>query len=326
MNIALIRLSALGDIVHNMVVLELIKKHYPNAHITWIVDKKFEAIVQHSPFIDAIVPIHMSAIKKFDTKVLRQEIAKLNALNFDVVIDTQGLLKSAIIARILSKKAYGLDKNSARESLASRFYDKKFFISCKENVIDRFATLIANSLDFSYTKSDIENRAIYLGYESQEYAHLRAFEEAVLFAIGSSAPNKNYPIEGYIEVINALDAKAVILWGSQEEYDKACQIAQQTSAKVAPKLSLNELKYLISKARMLIGSDSGPSHIAWAFRRPSIILFGYTPKTLMFETAINRAIEAKEGLDLCRFDKRDDCIKTIEPKRIIEKARRLFER
>ena len=117
----------------------------------------------------------------------------------------------------------------------------------------------------------------------------------------------------------------LISWGNEKEKEIAHQIAQESGATVLPKLSLDELIYLISKTDLLIGGDTGPSHLAWALNRPSLILFGYTTPNLMVQTPINKAIAAKE-VDPCRWDKRDECIKEILPDDIIAQAKKLLER
>ena len=89
-------------------------------------------------------------------------------------------------------------------------------------------------------------------------------------------------------------------------------------------MDLNSLKYTVSRCDLLIGGDTGPSHMAWAMNRPSILLFGSTPKTMMMETPVNVALTSGAKVHPCRFDKTDRSIATIPPKDVVETAQRLL--
>ncbi|WP_187647947.1 lipopolysaccharide heptosyltransferase I [Nitrosophilus labii] len=331
MNIAIIRLSALGDIVHSMVVLQFIKKHFPDANITWVTQKNFEDVLNFNPGIKQVVGID---IKKLKTKKSLKEFKKtakfLKSLDsFDYVLDIQGLIKSATISFFLGKKRYGLEVGCIRESLASLFYTDRVIIPCENNVIYRNLDFVSKIFGFEYNDEEILKKEAYLFYDtSKDYSVINNFleDKNILFIPGSSKENKNYPSEGFIEVAKSLKKNILLLWGNEEERKKAEYISQKSGAKVLPKLSLNDLKYLISKMDLIIGGDTGPVHMAWAMNRASIVLFGYTPVTLMYQTPKNIAIKSPSSAGACRFDKSDDSIKLIEPKKIIEKAKELLER
>ena len=121
MKIAIVRLSALGDIFQSMIVLQFIKKKFPKAQIDWMVDESFQDALKDNHHINKIIPIPIKTIKK--TKSLRelfQVIRKLRQLaSYDYVFDLQGLIKSSLVARLIpSKKRIGFDKNSIREKSA----------------------------------------------------------------------------------------------------------------------------------------------------------------------------------------------------------------
>lgn len=121
MKIAIVKLSALGDIVHAMVALQFIKAHSPAMQIDWIVEEGFAGILKNNPDIDNILTVNLKSLKINKTGIFQQikKILKFAGNNYDLVIDAQGLIKSAITARLLGKRIAGFDADSAREKAAA---------------------------------------------------------------------------------------------------------------------------------------------------------------------------------------------------------------
>ena len=131
MRIAIVKLSALGDIVHAMVVLQFIKKFNKEISIDWIVEESYKELLELHPDINKVHLINLKTAKKRKSlPILLKEFKKVSKFSsYDIVIDMQGLLKSALISRIIpSKVTIGFDKNSIRESIASIFYNKNLSI------------------------------------------------------------------------------------------------------------------------------------------------------------------------------------------------------
>jgi apolipoprotein N-acyltransferase len=169
MKICIIKLSAMGDIIHSMIALQFIKQIYPSCTIDWIVEDGFKGILQNNNDINNILSINLKSIKKkkltiFDQIKILKQYAKNN---YDIVIDAQGLLKSAIVSKIVGKKIenskiIGFDKNSTRERVASLFYSKKITIPYEKNVILRNIELLCKSLNIDVTKDMIQNKKVFL--------------------------------------------------------------------------------------------------------------------------------------------------------------------
>ena len=124
MKIAIVKLSALGDIVHSMIVLQFIKKQYPKSEIDWFVEKRFKGILENNPHIDQVQQINLKSAKESNSfSLFWKELRKIRKLGkYDLVIDMQGLIKSALVARMIpSETTLGFDKFSLRESLAAIF-------------------------------------------------------------------------------------------------------------------------------------------------------------------------------------------------------------
>ena len=316
MKIAIVKLSALGDIVHAMVVLQYIKKNFPTATIHWFVEGRFAGVLENNPDIDALHKVKL----KNNTLNFLKEYKKLKKLApYDLVIDLQGLIKSSIISRILSKNIVGFDKNSLREPLASLFYSEKHSIPYEENVILRNMQLVSKALNFICP--DLQLKEPFLYYKSTIDIH-----PTLLIVAGSSWKSKIYSKEKFLDIINALQIKTFIAWGDDEEKVTAQFICNHTKATMLPKLSLDELKKVIANSALVIGGDSGPTHMAWALNIPSITIFGPTPSQRnTLKTDINLTVDCDKIINAKELDKKDFCIQQIEPEKIIKKAKELLK-
>ncbi len=326
MKIAIIRLSALGDIVHSMIVLQFLKQHYPNATVDWIVEERFCELLEHNHDINAILPINLKGIKSKKSSLL-QEIQKILAYkknSYDIIIDAQGLLKSAIVAKLLKNgsQVIGFDAKSTRESLAAFFYDTKVASKYEKNVILRNLDLL-KPLNITVSHEEILNKKPFWDIRCiPSPIHER---EYLLVVVGASKENKIYPKEHFVEVIKALAMPTYLLWGDEKERQTCEFIASQTDAKLTPKLSLNELKKVIANAALIIGGDTGPTHMAWGLNTPSITIYGNTPYWRnSFETPKNITIASSSKVNALKLDHSDFSIKNITPKEIITSIQKNF--
>ncbi|CAG1022356.1 heptosyltransferase I [Patescibacteria group bacterium] len=330
MKIAIIRLSALGDIIHSMIALQFIKKKYPECQIDWVVEQGFFEILNHNPDINNLLTVHLKSLKHNKT-ALFGEINKVRHYakqNYDLVIDAQGLIKSAMTARLLGKKTAGFDKDSVREKAAAWFYDIKLNCAYDKNTIDRNAFILSEPLGFNISSNDILNKQAFLFYKNEDtviYDYLRKDQKNIIFVIGSTWESRNYPIEKFINIANALKQNCLIIWGNESEKQKAEFMAGQSHyIQVMPKLDLNSLKALIAHADLLIGNDTGPTHIAWGLNRPSITLFGCTPISRVYQTDINKVLKSASIVNPFKLNKQDFSIQEIDEHEVIQLAELLL--
>ncbi len=323
MKIVIIKLSAMGDIVHSMVALEFIKKRVPNITIDWVVEDNFKTILENNSNIANILPLNLKSIKK-DKKKIFSEIKKLKRYSknqYDIVIDAQGLIKSAISARLIANKnstIIGFSQNSIREKIASKFYHKHISIDYSANTIDRNIKVICGALDIEVTPQEIIDKSRFLFFK-KEFTKIDFKSRYNIFVIGSTWESRNYPKEKFVEIANRLKITTYISWGSQEEHKKALWMQQQsTYIKALPKINLNELKEIIYHSNLLIGNDTGPTHIAWGLNRASITIFGPTPINRIYITPINRAIKSKSKINHYKLDKNDYSIRDISVDEVIK--------
>ena len=320
-NIAVIKLSALGDIVHAVVILQFIEKHLPKAKITWFADAKFSDILFLCPKISRVVSL---PLKNGEYKKSLELIASTKQEGkFDYVIDLQGLIKSAAVAKLLGKNSYGFDKFSVKEPLAALFYRHKFNCDYGENIILRNLKLTAFALGFSFSEDEIlAKQPCFSASQSKS----QSLKKKILIAPFASEPSKIYDKFG--DVIALLDDpknEIFVCFNGEKEEKEALNLIKNSNAKTL-NLSLKELASFISSCDLVIGNDSGVTHIAWAQNRPSITLFGNRPaERNAFASPVNLTLDAGKKIDAKKIDKSDFCVRDITPQAIANAAKRLLD-
>jgi len=318
MKIAIVKLTAMGDIIHAAVVVQFIKARFPESRIEWICEEIFAPILAYSPQIDAVHTVNLKAFKKHRSpsmfKALYRHLKTLGP--YDYIFDLQGLIKSAIVARVLGKNVYGFDRHSLREKAASWFYRHKYAIPYEQNVVWRNLELIQKGLGFEISQEEVEHKLPFLF--SPMHDAVSAYDVVVF--VGASWPSKIYPAAQMSEVIDGIGKQALLVWGNESEHEMAKEIAQQSDyATVSTPLSLEALIAVMDKSRVVIGGDTGPVHMAWALNRPSVMIFGPTPwfrNTLT--TPQNRTVHTGKTIDPKKLDKQDMAIASILPSAVIE--------
>lgn len=329
MKVAIVKLSAMGDIIHAMVALQYIKKSNPDLQIDWIVEQGFAAVLEGNPHIDNILPVNLKAIKKDRFKIF-QEIKRVKRYaqnRYDLVIDAQGLLKSAVTAKLLGKNRAGFSKDSIREGVASYFYTQKIEIAYDANTIDRNAKVMSKPLGVQITKQMILDKEPFLFYSDDEVlSQLSRDKKNIIFVIGSTWESRNYPKEKFVQIADALAQNVLVVWGSEEERVKAEWIEKSSKyARALAKINLNALKAIIGESDLLIGNDTGPTHMAWGLNVPSITIFGPTPVNRVYQTVINRVVNSSSEVNHYRLNKEDYSIAEIDAQEIVAIARELLD-
>ncbi|WP_033781004.1 lipopolysaccharide heptosyltransferase I [Helicobacter pylori] len=326
MKIAIVRLSALGDIIVSAVFLAMIKERFIHAQIEWFVDERFSAILEYSPYIDKLHPIALkSALKSFNPLKIFKLFKSLRAYEYDIIIDMQGLIKSALITQCLkAPKKVGFDYASAREGLSALFYSQKVSIAYDEPILKRNFTLISQALNLPKKEisQSLNSRSKVFSYQDSlqiNALNLNENKPKILFVLETSKINKTYPIERFKELALMLESVQIcLLWHADEKKAAALYDAlkNQCDILLLPKLTLNEVKALLFRMDLIIGGDTGITHLAWALQKPSITLYGNTPmERFKLESPINISLTSNANAN---YHKKDFSIQNIEPKRIKE--------
>jgi heptosyltransferase-1 len=266
--ILFVKTSSLGDVVHNCPAVSDAARALPGAVIDWVVEEPFAGIAAMHPAVRRVIPV---AVRRWRGGLwrpaiwseMRARLAQLRAERYDEVVDTQSLLKSALVARLAAGRRHGLDRASAREWLAPALYDVTHGVPRHLHAVQRNRLLAAAALGY--------------GAETPVDYGLRAPDAArsgyVVLLTMTSRADKLWPEERWIELGRALGAPAILPWGSDAERARAQRIATAIGGTVPPRRSLEELARLFAGARGVVGLDTGLTHLAAALGVPAVGIY-----------------------------------------------------
>jgi len=280
--ILLVKTSSLGDVVHNFPVATDLRARFPQAEIDWAVEASLSELPTLHPAISQVIPVELRRWRRaLLSPATWREISALRALlhdrAYDAVVDTQGLVKSAFIARLAPGMRYGLDWASAREPLGP-FYNRTFRVSWKLHAVERNRQLAAQAL--GYAREAPAHYGIAAPSEQSD-AHdwmgpLAAKPYAVLLH-GTSAHAKLWPEHQWVKLgdhLQHVGLVPVLLWGSGDEQMRSERIVKLLKqAIVAPRLALSQIAALLARADAVFGVDTGLAHLAAALGRPTIGIY-----------------------------------------------------
>jgi heptosyltransferase-1 len=282
MRILLVKMSSMGDIFHTFPAISDINKQFPNAEIDWVVEDSFKEIVEWHPQVRKAIPIHLRRWVKQRDKQSWQEFKAwrktLRSENYDYVIDAQGLLKSAVIAKCaLGKGIDGYDKDSAREPITHWFYKRTHVVDKNQHAVERTRQLVGKAL--GYTPEPQLNFGI-----NQNFTHIQKNPRKLIFIIGTSWVTKLWATSEWQALTQiAIDAgfSVEIIWGSSDEQAIADEIINACPKATRPpqRLSITTIAEKLVEAAGVIGLDTGFSHLAGALETPTIALYGATSPT-----------------------------------------------
>ena len=274
--ILLVKTSSMGDIIHNLPVVNDLCRHVPGAEIDWVVEEGFAQIPAMHPQIVKVIPVALRRWRRnwFSLKTWREISAFLACLRdsqYDIVLDTQGLVKSLVIGCLARGPRHGFDAESAREGFATRFYRKAYPASWQWHAVERNRSLAAQVFGYHLTdKARYGLQAPPLGL-----AWAPAPPYAVLLH-ATSREEKLWPEQAWVELGQYLVSQAlkcVLPWGDAEELARSQRLAAQFEATIPPRTKLAEMATLLAGARMVIGVDTGLTHLAVALQTPIIAIY-----------------------------------------------------
>lgn len=283
MHLLLIKTSSLGDVIHNLPVASDIRRSFPEATIDWVVEEGFAEIPRLHPAVSRVIPVAVRRWRKAlwatptwrEIAAYRRQVRRPASADFyDAVIDTQGLLKSALLAAAARGKKYGFA--TPREGLAVLGYDIAIEIPRQQNAVQRNRQLAAAALGYELGARD--NLPLDYGLAAAPLAAdwLPRGDYAVLLTATSRA-DKEWPEEDWRALGMALIAtglRCILPGGSVAERSRAARLAQQLGRAVAaPAMNLTDLAGLMAGAKLVVGVDTGLVHLAAALGRPTLALY-----------------------------------------------------
>lgn len=276
--ILLVKTSSLGDVIHNLPVATDIARALPAARIDWVCEPPYTALVRLHPAVQTAFAVPLRQLKKrwYSPAAwleFRAAKAMLGQETYDLILDTQGLAKSAMIAGFAHGPRAGYDAASAREPVAARRYDHTHAVSRDLHAVTRNRRLAAAALGYP-----LQGEADY-GLAAREWpapANIR--KPFVVFLHATSRADKTWPVAHWIALGRTLEQRGiniVLPWGSPAErgVSEAISAGLATPAHIPPAMTIPEVAALLAQAQAVVGVDTGLAHLAVALDRPTIGLY-----------------------------------------------------
>jgi lipopolysaccharide heptosyltransferase I len=279
-DILFIKTSSLGDVIHHMPALIDARKARGDAAFTWLVEEMFAPLVRLHPAVAEVIPVAWRRWRKlFYTRATAAEIAAsfraIRAQRYDDIIDSQGLLRSAIMAHMAHGRSHGYDFSSIREPLASMFYDVRHRVDRNLHAIER--NRILSGLALGYTPQGAPD----FGLDRARFTNEASRYAVLLHA--TARVEKQWPETDWIALGKALGPRLelVLPWGTAVERARSERIALEVpSARVPERAPLDQVAKLIAGAQYVVGVDTGLLHLAAALSVPLVAIFAGSKPTL----------------------------------------------
>jgi heptosyltransferase-1 len=262
--ILFVKTSSLGDVVHHGPAVSDAARHLPGAQIDWIVEESFAPVAAMHAAVRRVIPV---AVRRWRGSLWRPSVwlemqrfrSALAAERYDAVVDTQGLLKSALISACARATRHGMDRASAREPLAARFYDVTHAVPRPLHAVERNRRLAAAALGYAL-KGPCE-----YGFAAEGPAPLDLAGPYAVYLSMTSRDDKLWAEANWIQLGIQMPLQVVLPWGSAGEQARAGRIAAGIPRAVVPRrLALAELAALFMRAQVVVGLDTGLTHLAAA--------------------------------------------------------------
>ncbi|HAB25509.1 MAG: lipopolysaccharide heptosyltransferase RfaC [Pantoea sp.] len=287
MHVLIVKTSSMGDVLHTLPALTDAMQAIPGIRFDWVVEENFAQIPSWHPAVDKVLPVAIRRWRKhwFGSQQREERVRfkrDLQSRQYDVVIDAQGLIKSAaLVTRLARGVKHGQDSRSAREPFASWWYDQRHEIDKKQHAVERTRELFAKSLGYEkpQTQGDYAIAAHFLRDVPQDIVPYLVFLHA------TTRDNKHWPESHWRELIGLLQPSGLRIklpWGAEHEHQRAQRLAEGFDyVEVLPKLTLEAIARELAGAKAVVSVDTGLSHLTAALDRPNITLYGPTDPGLI---------------------------------------------
>lgn len=303
MRVLIVKTSSMGDVLHTLPALTDAMQAIAGIRFDWVVEEGFAQIPAWHEAVDRVIPVALRRWRKawFSAPVKAERRAfreTLRAVHYDAVIDAQGLVKSAaLVTRLAHGLKHGMDWQTAREPLASLFYNRRHHIAKQQHAVERTRELFAKSL--GYRKPQTQG----------DYAIAQHFvEESVtgepyaVFLHATTRDDKHWPEARWRDLLALMATsglKIKLPWGAPHEEARARRLAKGFDyVEVLPRLSLEKIAHELAGAKMVVSVDTGLSHMAAALDRPNFTLYGPTDPGLIGGYGKNQLAVRSPGGDL----------------------------
>lgn len=282
-HILFIKTSSLGDVVHHMPAVTDARRHFPEARFVWLVEEAFAPLARLHPGIDEAIPIaarrwRRAPLARATWREMAALVRLLRARDFDAVVDTQGLVRTAAICRFARGPRHGYDRHSVREPLAALAYDVRHSVRRDLHAIERNRLLVGLALGYA------PNGPIDYGLVRESLAAPAAARPYAVLLHATARTEKEWPEAQWGALAQALAARGlvpVLPSGAPAEHARSLRIAAGVpDAQALEKRSLDAIARLIAGASLVVGVDTGLLHLAAALQTPLVGVFVATAPEL----------------------------------------------
>lgn len=282
MRILIIKTSSLGDVIHTLPALTDAAQAIPGLTADWVVEEGFAEIPSWHPTVERVIPVAVRRWRRnwrqaFSSGELAAFRREVRVHEYDMVIDAQGLVKSALMTMMARGPKAGLDKHSIKEPFASHFYSRKVNVPRAEHAVQRVRQLFANVLSYVYDPQRID-----YGLSDSPALQSAPVEHGpqLMFLHGTTWESKHWP-EAYWRELAWLASEAGygirLPWGNLVEQERAQRIAEGIpGAQVLDRMPLAGLASVMLQCQGVVAVDTGLGHLAAALNRPTVSIYGAT--------------------------------------------------
>jgi heptosyltransferase I len=274
-DILFIKTSSLGDVIHHMPALTEAKRERPDARFAWVVEESFAPLVARHPAVSNVIPVasrrwRRALHKPATWREIAQFAKSIRACNYNEIIDTQGLFRSALIAKMASGRRHGYDAPSIREPAAAWMYDVRHRVERNLHAIARNRALTGLALGYP------PKGAIDFGLDRASLA-AKVDKPYALLLHATARLEKQWPEQSWVVLARALSLRGLeprLSWGTESELARSKLIAARVDKiGIAERRPLDQTARLIAGASLVVGVDTGLSHLAAALGVPLVAIF-----------------------------------------------------
>ncbi|MCX9067087.1 lipopolysaccharide heptosyltransferase RfaC [Citrobacter portucalensis] len=287
MRVLIVKTSSMGDVLHTLPALTDAQQAIPGIQFDWVVEEGFAQIPSWHSAVDRVIPVAIRRWRKawFSAPIKAERKAFRDAVRlqqYDAIIDAQGLVKSAaLVTRLARGIKHGMDWSTAREPLASLFYNRKHHIAKQQHAVERTRELFTKSL--GYAKPQLQGDYAIAQHFMNE--HKADAGQYAVFLHATTRDDKHWPEANWRELIGLLNNTGIRIklpWGAPHEEARAKRLAEGFPyVDVLPRMSLEDVARILAGAKFVVSVDTGLSHLTAALDRPNITLYGPTDPGLI---------------------------------------------
>lgn len=308
MRVLIVKTSSMGDVLHTLPALTDAQRAIPGIQFDWVVEEGFAQIPSWHSAVERVIPVAIRRWRKawFSAPIKAERKAFRDAVRlqqYDAIIDAQGLVKSAaLVTRLGRGIKHGMDWSTAREPLASLFYNCKHHIARQQHAVERTRELFAKSLGYTKPLSQGDYAIAQhflndLNADAGQYA---------VFLHATTRDDKHWPEANWRELIGQLHNAGIRIklpWGAPHEEARAKRLADGFNyVDVLPRMSLEEIASVLAGAKFVVSVDTGLSHLTAALDRPNITLYGPTDPGLIGGYGKNQYAQQSQSGNLQDLD------------------------